>query len=94
MKKSSFLINTARGKIIEELDLVKALKEKIIAGVALDVYKNEPISKNHQLVKMSNVVLAPHVGSSSAETRSKMAEITVKNLNLGLSGKKLIYPVY
>ena len=94
MKKSSFLINTARGKIIKELDLVKALKEKIIAGVALDVYKNEPISKNHQLVKMPNVVLAPHIGSSSVETRSKMAEITVKNLNLGLSGKKPIYPVY
>jgi len=94
MKKSSFLINTARGKIIKELDLVQALKQKIIAGAALDVYKNEPISKNHQLAKIPNVVLAPHIGSSSAETRTKMAEITVKNLNLGLSGKKLIYPVY
>jgi len=94
MKKSSFLINTARGKIIKELDLVQALKQKIIAGAALDVYKNEPISKNHQLAKIPNVVLAPHIGSSSIETRSKMAEITVKNLNLGLSGKKLIYPVY
>jgi len=94
MKKSSFLINTARGKIIKELDLIKALKQKIIAGAALDVYKDEPISKNHQLVKIPNVVLAPHIGSSSAETRNKMAEITVNNLNLGLSGKKLIYPVY
>jgi len=93
MKKSGFLINTARGKIINEKDLIEALNKKIIAGAALDVYESEPISKNHPLTKIQNVVLAPHIGSSTKETREKMAEITVKNLNLGIEGKSPIYSV-
>ena len=93
MKKSAFLINTSRGKIVNEKDLVMALKKKMIAGVGLDVFEIEPISKKHPLVKLQNVVLAPHIGSSTKETRIKMAEITVKNLNLGMSGKKPIYSV-
>jgi len=93
MKKSAFLINTARGKIIKEKDLVSALKKKTIAGAGLDVFESEPIGKNHPLTKISNVVLAPHIGSSTKETREQMARITVKNLNLGLSGKKPIYSV-
>jgi len=93
MKKSAFLINTARGKIIKEKDLVSALKKKTIAGAGLDVFESEPIGKNHPLTKIPNVVLAPHIGSSTKETREQMAKITVKNLNLGLSGKKPIYSV-
>lgn len=93
MKKSAFLINTARGKIIKEKDLVSALKKKTIAGAGLDVFESEPIGKNHPLTKISNVVLAPHIGSSTKGTREQMARITVKNLNLGLSGKKPIYSV-
>ena len=93
MKKSSFLINTSRGKIINEKDLVMALKQGIIAGAGLDVFEEEPINKKHALVKLRNVVLTPHIGSSTKETRLKMAEITVKNLNLGISGKKPIYSV-
>jgi len=93
MKKSAFLINTSRGKIINEKDLVTALKKKMIAGAGLDVFETEPISKKHPLVKLQNVVLVPHIGSSSEETRTKMAEITVKNLNLGMSGKKPIHSV-
>lgn len=93
MKRNSFLVNTARGKIIKEKDLVLALKNKIIAGAALDVFENEPIGKNHPLTKMQNVVLAPHIGSSTNETRRKMAELTVKNLQLALSGKKPVYSV-
>ena len=93
MKKSSFLINTSRGKIIDEKDLIKALKEKMIAGAALDVFEREPIGKNHELTKMENVVLAPHIGSSSAETRHKMAQITTQNLILGLQRRKMIYSV-
>jgi len=93
MKKSSFLINTSRGKIVNEKDLVTALKKKMIAGAGLDVFETEPISKKHPLVKLQNVVLVPHIGSSSEETRSKMAEITVRNLNLGMNGKKPIYSV-
>jgi glyoxylate reductase len=93
MKKSSFLINTSRGKIVNEKDLLIALKKKIIAGAGLDVFEAEPINKKHPLVKLQNIVLTPHIGSSTKETRSKMAEITVRNLNLGMNGKKPIYSV-
>ena len=93
MKKTSFIINTARGKIIKENDLIYALKKKIIVGAALDVFRNEPIGLNNPLTKMQNVVLSPHIGSSTAETRKKMAEITVINLKLGIIGKKPLYSV-
>lgn len=93
MKNTAFLINTARGKIIKENDLIFALKKKIIAGAGLDVYQKEPINERHRLVKMKNVVLTPHIGSSTIETRKKMAEIAVQNLILSLSGKKPVYEV-
>ena len=93
MKKTSFIINTARGKIIKENDLIYALKKKIIAGAALDVFRNEPIGLSNPLTKMQNVVLSPHIGSSTAETRKKMAEITVINLKLGIIGKNPLYSV-
>lgn len=93
MKKTAFLINTSRGKVVNEKDLVIALKKKIISGAGLDVFDKEPIKKDHPLVKLPNIVLAPHIGSSTKETRIKMAEITVKNLNLGINGKKPIYSV-
>ena len=93
MKKTAFLINTARGKIINEKDLIEALKKKTIAGAALDVFESEPIGKNHPFTRIQNVTLAPHIGSSTKETRAKMAEITVKNLELGINGKKPKYSV-
>jgi glyoxylate reductase len=93
MKESAFLINTARGKIINEKDLVIALKKKTIAGAGLDVFESEPIGKENQLTKIQNIVLAPHIGSSTKETREELAKITVKNLNLGINGKKPIYSV-
>ena len=93
MKKTAFLINTARGKIINEKDLIEALKKKTIAGAALDVFESEPIGKNHPFTRIQNITLAPHIGSSAKETRAKMAEITVKNLQLGINGKKPKYSV-
>ena len=93
MKNTAFLINTSRGKVVNEKDLVIALKQKIIAGAGLDVFEIEPINKNHPFVKLENIVLAPHVGSSTKETRIKMAEITTKNLILGMKGKKPIYSI-
>ena len=93
MKKTSFLINTSRGKVVNEKDLVIALKQKIIGGAGLDVFETEPISKKHPFFKLENIVLAPHVGSSTKETRTKMAEITIKNLILGIKGKKPIYSI-
>ena len=93
MKKCAFVVNTSRGKIIKESDLILALKKKIIAGAALDVFKTEPIRKSNELTKMKNVVLSPHIGSSTDQTREKMAKIAVKNLKLGLSGKDPVYSV-
>jgi glyoxylate reductase len=93
MKKTSFLINTSRGKIVDEKQLVVALKTKQILGAGMDVYELEPMKKNNPLLKLENVVLAPHVGSSTKETRQKMSDITARNLILGLEGKKLLYSV-
>ena len=93
MKPTAFLINTARGKIINEEDLIFALQRKIIAGAALDVFQKEPIGRKHPFVRMKNVVLTPHIGSSTEETRRKMAEIAVENLILSLSGKNPRYAV-
>ena len=93
MKKTSFLINTSRGKVVNEKDLAIALKQKIIQGAGLDVFETEPISKKHPFLKLENIVLAPHVGSSTKETRTKMAEITIKNLILGIKSKKPIYSI-
>ena len=93
MKKTAFLINTSRGKIINEKDLIESLKKKILAGAALDVFESEPIGKNHPFTKIQNVTLVPHIGSSTKETRAKMAEITVKNLHMGINGKRPKYSV-
>ena len=79
MKPSAFIINTARGEIIREAELVKALAEKKIAGAGLDVFEHEP--KIHPgLLKMDNVVILPHIGSASMETRTKMGLIAAENL--------------
>ncbi|MBA3751026.1 MAG: D-glycerate dehydrogenase [Nitrosopumilus sp.] len=86
MKKTSFLINTSRGKIIKEKDLVFALKNKYIAGAALDVFEDEPITKNNPLIKMKNVILLPHIGSASYSTRRRMSEISATNIINVLEG--------
>jgi glyoxylate reductase len=78
MKPSAFLINTARGPIVDEAALVAALEAKKIAGAALDVYEQEPFI--HPGLKRPNVVLAPHLASASVETRSKMALIAASNV--------------
>ena len=93
MKKTAFLINTSRGKVVNEKDLVTALKQKIIAGAGIDVFETEPVKKNHPFMKLENLVMSPHVGSSTKETRIQMAELTVKNLIYGMNGEKPIYSV-
>ena len=93
MKKTSFLINTSRGKIVNENDLITYLQQNKIQGAGLDVFEKEPINKKNKLTKLENTVLAPHIGSSTDETRYEMTEIAVKNLILGLNDKKLIYSV-
>ena len=80
MKKTAYLVNTSRGKVIDTDALVKALREKWIAGAALDVFEEEPISPDHPLTKLDNVVLTPHIGSATWETRTRMADIVAENL--------------
>jgi lactate dehydrogenase-like 2-hydroxyacid dehydrogenase len=92
MKSTTTLINTARGEIIDEISLVKALKEKWIAGAGLDVYDNEPrLTKD--LSKLTNTVLLPHIGSATEFTRKRMSEIAATNLIDVLEGRRPKYLV-
>jgi len=93
MKKSSYLINTARGPIVNEEALANALINKTIAGAGLDVYEHEP-KVNEKLLKLNNVVLLPHLGSATVETRTAMATTAANNAIEILSGNKPINPVY
>lgn len=87
MKKTAFLINTARGAILDEAALVRALKAKKIAGAGLDVFEYEP--KVHpELKRLKNVVLAPHLGSATVEVREEMANIVVDNILALLDGRR------
>ena len=79
MKPTSFLINTSRGPVIDEKALEKALRKKIIAGAALDVFEFEPQTVPG-LVKLQNVILTPHIASASSEVRDKMAEVAAQNI--------------
>ena len=86
MKKNAILINTARGPIVNEHDLVRILKERKIAGAGMDVFEDEGhIPK--ELLKMSNVVLTPHIASATLEARESMAKVLVENLEASLSGR-------
>ena len=87
MKRTAILINASRGPVVDEKALVKALKERQIAGAGLDVYEKEP-KVERALIGMKNVVLAPHIASSSVETRQKMAMIAVQNCIAGLTGQR------
>lgn len=91
MKRSAYLINTARGSLVNETQLIEALRKKWIAGAGLDVFEKEPLSFNNELLKMENVVLLPHIGSATFSTRTKMAEIAAKNLLNILNGRTPIY---
>ncbi len=87
MKKTAFVINTARGPIIDEDALVRALKAKKIAGAGLDVFEREP-KVRAELKKMNNVVLAPHLGSATTEVREQMANVVVDNVEALLAGRR------
>src|SRR5262249_33061047 len=86
MKKTAFLINTARGAIVDEAALVRALRARRIAGAGLDVFEHEP-KVDAALRRMPNVVLAPHLGSATVEVREEMANIVVDNILAFLAGK-------
>lgn len=90
MRPSSYLINVARGGVVDHDALLEALREGWIAGAALDVTEPEPLPRDHPLLKMQNLVIAPHLGSATRQTRTNMAQRAVDNLLAGLQGKPLI----
>ncbi len=89
MKKTAFLINTSRGPIVNENDLVEALKDEKIAGVGLDVYDQEPLSQDHKLRFLPNALLLPHIGYVTAENYSKFYSQMIENLESCLKNKPL-----
>jgi glyoxylate reductase len=92
MKRSAYLINTTRGPVVDEAALAWALKNRLISGAALDVYEREP-EVHPDLLPLENVVLAPHLGSATTETRTAMADLAATNVIDILSGKPPLTPV-
>lgn len=86
MKRSAVLVNTSRGPIVDEHALYQSLKSGRIFAAGLDVFEEEPISTENPLLTLSNIVLAPHIGSASTHTRTVMAEMCAENLLVALSG--------
>ena len=89
MKKTSYIINTSRGHIINEDDLIIALSTNVIAGAGLDVYEKEPLPENHKLRFLPNALLLPHIGYVTAENYSKFYTQMIENLEASLSGKPI-----
>ena len=87
MKKTAFLINTSRGPIINEIDLIKALDDELIAGAGLDVYDKEPLAQDHKLRFLPNALLLPHLGYVTVENYALFYTQMVENLDACLQGK-------
>jgi len=93
MKPTAILINISRGPVVEIAALTEALQQKRIYAAALDVTDPEPLPRNHPLLALDNLVIAPHLGSATEQTRQKMAEISTLNLLRGLAGQPLLHAV-
>ena len=89
MKKTAILINLARGGVVDHDALYDALRNDWIAGAALDVTEPEPLPRDHPLLTLDNLVIAPHLGSATTRTRHAMARRTVDNLKAGVAGRTL-----
>jgi len=89
MKPTAILINIARGPVVDREALTEVLANRRIYGAALDVTDPEPLPRDHPLLKLDNVIITPHLGSATEQTRQRMAELSVENLLLGLAGKPL-----
>jgi len=89
MKKSAFIINTSRGSIINEDDLIIALSTNVIAGAGIDVYEKEPLPQNHKLRFLSNALLLPHIGYVTAENYSIFYKQMIENLEASVNGKPI-----
>ena len=92
MKRSAYLVNTARGPVVDEEALAWALGQHLLAGAALDVYENEP-AVHPDLLRLENVLLVPHMASGTTETRTAMADVAVENVIGVLAGRPPLTPV-
>lgn len=88
MKKTAYIINNSRGPVVDEKALYKALKEGWIAGAGMDVFEQEPTPLDNPILKLDNVVVAPHISSASIETRAQMAQMVADNLVAFFEGRK------
>lgn len=93
MKPTASLVNVARGAVVDVAALTTALVERRIHAAALDVTDPEPLPRDHPILALPNVIITPHLGSASVETRRRMAELSVENLLLGLAGHPLRHRV-
>jgi glyoxylate reductase len=92
MKRSAYLVNTARGPVVDEEALAWALQQHLIAGAALDVYEREPVV-HPDLLQLENVLLVPHLASGTTETRTAMADLAAANVVAVLGGRPPLTPV-
>ncbi|HLR64172.1 MAG TPA: D-glycerate dehydrogenase [Pseudogracilibacillus sp.] len=93
MKETAIFINVSRGAVVDEKALYEALKQGQIKGAGLDVFTKEPIDMDHPFLSLDNVVLLPHIGSASTETRSNMINLCLENIDAVLSGKEALTEV-
>ena len=93
MKPTAILINAARGAVVDTEALTEALAARTIHAAALDVTEPEPLPRDHPLLRLDNVIITPHLGSATEQTRQRMAEVSIDNLLAGLSGRLLPCPV-
>jgi len=93
MKPTASLINIARGAVVDTAALTEALTARTIRAAALDVTDPEPLPRDHPIFKLDNIIITPHLGSASDQTRHKMAELSVENLFAGLEGRPLTHQV-
>jgi glyoxylate reductase len=93
MKPTAILINISRGPVVDTAALTQALQSRLIYAAGLDVTDPEPLPRDHPLLKLDNVTIAPHLGSATAQTRRQMAEISIENLLRGLRGQELLHRV-
>jgi phosphoglycerate dehydrogenase-like enzyme len=89
MRDTAILVNTARGGVVDQAALERALREGWIAGAALDVTDPEPLPADHPLLGAPNLLVAPHLGSGTRSTRERMADLAVDNLLAGLAGRSM-----
>jgi glyoxylate reductase len=93
MKPTAILVNTARGGIVDQEALARALHEGAIAGAALDVTDPEPLPPEDPLLKAPNLIVTPHIGSATRAARERMAELAVDNLLAGLDGRPMPHQI-